>query len=407
MTIGYVSEELYGVWLTLSSILTMLGFLDIGLTQGLKNKLAEAIAREDWNEGKALVSTAYLLMAMIFIPVCLVLEAVVPFINWPSLLNVDSAFGGDITRTMVILVGFFCLQMIVNVFVSVVAAFQKVALSSSFNVIGQILSLLAIGILTKTVPSSLTVLCFAISAMPIIVTIIATLILFSGPFRAVSPSFSCADRKYFGSLFSLGYKFFIINVQVVVLYQSTNLLISNVSSPLQVTSYNLAYRYLSLAMMVYTAITAPLWPAYTDAFVKRDYEWMRQMRKRMHLVFALSAAACLMMIALSGPFYHFWLDGRAEIPFTMTCVVGLYIIVYCWMNLNGTLIVGMGKIQLETVIVVVGMLLHIPLSLFLSRYIGAYGVLASMIFINLMYGLIFHIQVGKLLSGKATGIWNK
>ena len=42
LTIGYVSAELYGVWLTLSSIMTWLGFLDVGFTQGLKNKLTEA-----------------------------------------------------------------------------------------------------------------------------------------------------------------------------------------------------------------------------------------------------------------------------------------------------------------------------------------------------------------------------
>ena len=38
LTIGYVSSDLYGVWLTLSSILTWLTFLDIGISQGLKNK---------------------------------------------------------------------------------------------------------------------------------------------------------------------------------------------------------------------------------------------------------------------------------------------------------------------------------------------------------------------------------
>ena len=43
-TIGYVSAELYGVWLTVASIMTWVHFLDLGFTQGLKNKLTEAIA---------------------------------------------------------------------------------------------------------------------------------------------------------------------------------------------------------------------------------------------------------------------------------------------------------------------------------------------------------------------------
>ena len=74
LTIGYISPELYGVWMTLSSIMSWLVFLDIGFTQGMKNKVTEAIALEKWDRARMLVSTTYMMMALIFIPVCLVLE---------------------------------------------------------------------------------------------------------------------------------------------------------------------------------------------------------------------------------------------------------------------------------------------------------------------------------------------
>ena len=82
-------------------------------------------------------------------------------------------------------------------------------------------------------------------------------------------------------------------------------------------------------------------------------------------------------------------------------------IAYCWMNLNGTLIVGMGKVTLETMIVVIGMVVHIPLSLLLSKFIGVYGVLVSQIAINLFYAIIFYKQVNLILNKKAHGIWNR
>ena len=90
LTIGYVSSELYGVWLTLSSILAWLSFLDIGLSQGLKNKLTEAIAQGNWKKGKSLVSTTYFTMMLIFFPLCIVLEVIVPLISWSNLLNVNA-----------------------------------------------------------------------------------------------------------------------------------------------------------------------------------------------------------------------------------------------------------------------------------------------------------------------------
>lgn len=60
MTLGYVSSELYGIWLTLSSIMMWLSFFDVGFTLGLKNKLAEAIALNNW-EKVSLLSVQHIL----------------------------------------------------------------------------------------------------------------------------------------------------------------------------------------------------------------------------------------------------------------------------------------------------------------------------------------------------------
>lgn len=407
LTIGYVSSEMYGVWIALSSILTWLGFLDIGFSQGLKNRLTEAIARDDWKRGKALVSTTYFLMVLIFVPVCLILEGIIPLINWSDLLNVGSQYEQEIRNVMYVLIAFACLQMVVNVLSSVIAAFQKVALSSIFVPIGNVISLAVIYILTKTCPPSLIALAFSLAAMPILVTIIASVIFFCGQFRKVAPSITNIDLHLTKDLFSLGYKFFIINIQVVVLYQSTNILISHVSSPNEVTYYNVAYRLLSCAMMAYNIITGPLWPAYTDAYTRGDYDWMRAMRKKMQKVLLLSVLGCALITLCSPIIYSVWIGDEVKVPFQMTTLVALYVSVYCWMNLNGTLVVGMGKLKLETMLVLVGMLVHIPIALFLGNSIGAYGVLVSLIAINVLYAVMLEIQVGKIFNRAATGIWNQ
>ena len=405
LTIGYISPDLYGVWMTLSSIMTWLVFLDIGFTQGMKNKVTEAIALNQRDRAKSLVSTTYFMMILIFIPLCLFLELIIPLVDWTKLLNVNVAYQLEIIKTVQILVVFFCMNMILNVLDSIVAAFQQVALSNSFSAFGQILALGAIYFCIHFVKPSLDVLVFAISAMPVLITLVASFILYGKSYKEVSPSWQSVDFKKIPELFSLGYKFFVINIQVVVLYQSTNFLIANLSSPLQVTSYNIAYKYLNLAMMVCTIIFAPLWPAYTDAYTRKDFEWMRRIRQKMFSVYGVMVFACITMILLSPWFYNLWVGDKTHIPLLMTCLVGLYVMAYSWMNLNGTLVVGMGTIKVETIIVCIGMIVHIPLSLFLGKFYSAYGVLISMILINLFYGLIFHIQVSKILKGKASGIW--
>lgn len=405
ITIGYVSAELYGVWLTLSSIMTWLSFMDIGFTQGLKNRLTEAIAVEDWTRGRELVSTTYFMMLIIFIPVCCILILLVPLVDWCSLLNVNSIYSDEVSKVMVVVIGFACLHMIVNVIVSVVAAFQKVALSNSFPVIGNLLSLMVIIVLTKTCPPSLVYLSLTFCSLPVLVTVVASIFLYHKAFNKVSPSISCIRFGFIKDLWGLGYKFFIINIQALVLYQSTNVLISYVSSPLDVTSYNLAYRYLNLSMMLFTIITAPLWPAYTDAYAKGDYEWMTNTRNKMQKVFIASIIAAVVMVLISPIFYKIWVGDKAEVPFMMTIIVALYVIAFCWMNLNGTLIVGMGKLKIQTYLCVFGMIVHIPFSLLLSKFFGPYGVLVSLTAITFIYAIVVRVQVKKILNKTATGLW--
>ena len=277
ITLGYVSSELYGIWLTLSSVVIWLNFFDVGFTLGLKNKLTEAIALGQWDRGKSLVSTAYFMMTIIFLPLCLLLELFIPFVEWALFLNVSEIYNTEIQKVMSVLVLCFCLQMIINVLSSVIAAFQKVALSSVFPVIGNFFSLIVIYLFTKLYPPSLLRLAVVISVMPILVGVVASVILFSSQFKKVAPSFKLIDRMYIKDLFSLGLRFFIIQIQVVVIFQTTNILISNLSGSNDVTSYNIAYKYIGIGLMVYNIILAPLWPAFTDAYTRKDYAWMRSM----------------------------------------------------------------------------------------------------------------------------------
>lgn len=407
MTLSYMSSELYGIWLTLSSIMLWLNFFDVGFTLGLKNKLAEAIAKEDWERGKSLVSTTYLMMIAIFFPLWLILEVSVPFINWSTFLNVDFVYNAEIARAMHILVACFCLQMIVNVLTAVIAAFQKVALSSAFPVLGNFLSLVAIFLLTKFCPPSLVALACTISVFPILVILIASVVLYSRSFKAVAPSISSINKSYIKELLGLGYKFFLIQIQVVVLFQSTNILISNVAGPNEVTYYNIAYKYLGIAMMIYTIFLSPLWPAFTDAYTKKDYKWMKNIYKKMSMVFLVSAIAVIGMMFISSFVYKIWIGKEISIPINMTIAVGIYMIIYSWDALQVNMINGIGAVKLQTYITLLGLIIHVPLSLYLGRYIGALGVVSSMILINILYSTVFTIQINKLLNNEAKGIWSK
>ncbi len=407
MTLGYLSQELYGIWLTISSIMLWLNFFDVGLTLGLKNKLSEALAKNDIEKGKSLVSTTYIVMLIIFLPLCLIGECVIPYVDGSSFLNVSQIYNEELSHVVSILLVCFSLQMIFNVITAVVSAHQKVALASAFPVIGNLCSVIVIYLLNIFTKPSLTNLASAISYIPALVLMISSFILYTGKLKPVKPSVSYFDKSNIKDILNLGIKFFIIQIQMIVLYQATNILISNVSSPSDVTSYNIAYKYIGVASMTFNIILAPLWPAFTDAYMKNDWSWMKQIYGKMRKVYAILLGGVILMVILSPVAYKLWIGDRAIIPLTMTVVVALFVIVHAWDALQIILINGIGKVKLQTYITLVGLICHIPLSLLLGKHIGAIGVVISMVIINIIYSIVFTIQLHKLLNKKALGIWNK
>lgn len=407
MTLGYVSAEIYGVWLTISSVLHWLTYMDVGFTLGLKNRLAEALAKGDYPKGKRLVSTTYFIMIVIFIPLAIILYFASPYFDWCKILNVNPTNQEIILKTIQILFIFVALQMIVNVFIAVVAAHQKTALSSLFNVIGQIFSLIIIGTMTRFVEPSLINLAFAYSMMPIIIVTISSIFYYKTSLHRIAPSLKYINVNYIRDLWSLGIKFFIIQVQQIVLFQATNLLITHIEGPEAVTQYNISYKILNVVVMIYAIILNPLWPAYTDAFAKKDYKWMNNIYKKMKKVYIFLLVLIIIITIISPILYKIWIGDKVSVPFILTVSISLYTLIHCWDSLQIMLINGIGAVKLQTYIILIGLIVHIPLSLCLGQYIGMYGVIASMCIINSIYATFFTIQIRKLLNQTATGIWIK
>lgn len=99
------------------------------------------------------------------------------------------------------------------------------------------------------------------------------------------------------------------------------------------------------------------------------------------------------MVAVSPIAYKLWIGDKADIPFLMTLLVAVYMMINNWDSLQVNLINGIGTIKLQLYVTLIGLVLHIPLSLLFGKYIGAYGVLCSMIFINVIYSIFLQFKL--------------
>lgn len=407
LTINFVSSEIYGIWLTLSSVISWLSFFDVGFGLGLRNRLTTALAHEDYKKGKIYVSTTYCILFVIFSIICVMGYYGAGVIDWCKLLNISTEYNDVLITSSRIIIVTFCVTIVLKLIQNVFQAYQMTAAAASVDTVGQILSLALIYFLTKITFPSLNNLALVFCCSPLVVYVVYSLFMYCGRFKQVAPSFSSIDFSYAKDLFSLGGQFFIIQIICIILYQSVNFVISHYCGPEQVTTYNVAYKYLNCALMVLNIIMAPLWSGYNDAVAKNDYDWMRAVYKRLIKLNVLVVAGVLVMILISPIVYRIWVGDSVSVPFMVSVFIGLYMICQTISTLHASILNGMSIIKVQIIQAVLQGVIFIGSIVIIGGGLNLIGILIIMLITAIIPAVILPVQVKLLLNNQAKGIWTK
>ena len=92
----HVDRADYGVLLTLTSIVGWVGYMDIGLGNGLRNKLPEFLAKGDFHSAKKIVSGCYVTLAIYVALIIAIFLIISPFVDWLGVLNSPTSDADEI-----------------------------------------------------------------------------------------------------------------------------------------------------------------------------------------------------------------------------------------------------------------------------------------------------------------------
>jgi O-antigen/teichoic acid export membrane protein len=350
------------------------------------------------------VSTTYAALVVIATGVFIIFLIGNHFINWPKVLNAQS---NNLTELALIVFGFFCLQFISQIINTVLTAFHSPAKSSLIGVIGQLMVLIIIFILTKTTQGSLIYLGLTLAGVPVVVQAVASIWLYNTEYKIVKPSFKAIDFKYVKDLLGIGGVFFIIQIGALILFQTDNIIITQLFGPQKVTVFNVAYKLFSMVMMVSGIILTPFWAAYTDAYAKDDFDWMRSSIKKTRSIWLILSGGSVLLFLISPFVFRIWLHDQVQVPVSIAIAMTLYVTGFNWMQVNCSFLNGIGKVRIQLYLYIFSIIVNIPMAIFLAKFFGIAGVTLSNVVIFIIMGIVLSIQCNKILNKSATGLWNK
>lgn len=408
LTIDFVNPTQYGIWLTLSSLMSWFFFFDIGLTNGFRNRFAEAKAKGKIKLARVYVSTTYAALFILYILMLLIVLPVNMIIDWSEILNVDPSYKVELCKVFMIMISCLGLNIVAQVFATLVTADQRPVLASFIQVAGQAVAFIIILILVHTVSTgNLLSLAFIFSGTPVIILILASIYFYCSRYHCYRPSFGYVRFRYVKNILGIGGKFFMITTSMLFIFQLMNVIISRVLGPETVTEYNIAYKYFNVLFMAAILVLNPFWSAFTDAYTRGDYEWMRRMFRKLEYMWLLSIPIIILMYFCAPWFYQFWIKDAVTVSTPVNISVAIYVSLLMLANVYMYLINGIGKVHIQLFIYLIFAIIAYPMMTLACRMWGIPGLLAIPTLVYVFQALLGRIQLLKILRNEAIGIWDK
>lgn len=409
LLINYLNSTQYGIWLTIITFTSWFAIFDLGLGNGMKNKLIEFLAVNDLISAKKYVSTTYLSMTLVCFIVLLVVLVLNPLIPWNQVFNITGALNSSISTATSIVLIFTLVSMILRLMNSLLHAYQQSYKVDVISLISQLLGFISLLLAKEFFEPSLIVMALVFSLSQGFILLIINIYLFRTTFKALIPSFKSFDRKLIKGVTNLGGRFFFIQIAGLIMYMTDNFIIARLFGPGEVTVYNIALKYFGILSMGWAMIAVPLWPMTTKAYYLNDMVWINKMIKKLVKLWVLTIALGLIMFLISNIFYKLWIGNKVIIPTSVSISLLFYSCVSVFATIMATFINGIGKIKMQAYITGFVAIVNIPLAIFFSRGLswGVIGVPIATTVCLIISSFFAFVQSHKIINLKAAGIWNK
>lgn len=407
LTIDYLNSDIYGVWLAITNVLYYFSFFDVGLGNGMRNYLAESISTGNYERGRAYLTSTLFMLTLIALAMGAVALPLAYFADLPALMHVTAISGAELRTAMIIAISFTLVLFVVKNIGYIFVALQKYAVYDFLAVAGNALALLVIFILTRTTTGHLVYAIAAFVTIPVAVYLVAAIPIFRR-YPQLRPRRSAIDFSITRPIVSKGLGFFLIQItSCVVIFGSSNFIILRLVDAESVTVFGISYKLFHAISMAYLIVLAPMWSAYTDAYVKGDFPWIRKTFRRALSIWGLTLVGGAVLLAVSPIVYSLWLGDRVSVPLTISACTLLYISAYNLNNCVTYLLNGFNKIRVQILTSVIFTIVYLAAVPLCGMRFGVEGIVLCMALSYTAMALIHLYQCRLLINEKATGIWNK
>lgn len=381
LMLNYLNSKEYGLWVLILSITNWVYTFDIGIGNGLKNKIAQYLNLKNYNKIKKYIITSYFFVTILSLIIFCLIYISFKILNLNILLKVNFFNRNELLFLMIINVGFVCFNFILSLCNNIFIGSQKMYLSGLNNILSQILNFIFIGVLYLKEEKSIFYLSISYGISISISHIIFTIFYFNKN-KILIPKISDVSLDKLHGILNIGGKIFIIQIAGLIIFSTDNFIITNFLGPEMITEYNIVYKFFSIPFIAINLILGPVWPEATKEYYDRNYEWFKNILKKLKKVFILLVLIMLLMICIGKKFIFIWTTYKIDPSILLVIITSISIMLTCYSHIYATILTGINEINFLMALSIVQAIMNIFLSYVFIKYtnLGVNGVVLATCF---------------------------
>ena len=407
LTLHYLGPERYGLWMTISSLVAILAFADLGIGNGMLNAIAAANGRDDRAGIQVYVSSGFFVLSVVAALMLLTFAAVYPIVDWAAIFNVKTDLArSEVGPAAAVFVACFALAIPVAIVQRVQMGMQRGFLASLWQCLSSVLGLAGV-LVAIWLEAGLPWLVLAYFGAPLVASALNSWLFFGRMQPELAPSRVAVSRTAARTLLRTGGLFLVLQVVAAVAYASDSLVIAQLLGAAAVSDFAVPERMFSLITLLLAMVLAPLWPAYGEAIVRGDSHWVRKTLTRSVGTAVAVAAVLSACLVLAAPGLLFAWVGNAVAPSLLLLVaLGVWKTVEAGGSALAVFLNGAQIVRAQIVMAVLTAGSALLLKMTLVPRIGVSGVVWATIASYLVFtgipSILLLPRILRSLSGKAT-----
>ena len=413
LTIHYLGVERYGLWMTITSVVSLLWFADLGMGNGLLNAIADAHGRDDRESVRRYVSSAFFVLLAVAAVLLVAFALVYPFVPWPRLFNVSTAQAGrEAGPALFIFLAYFLCNMPLDVVQRVQTGHQEGFATNLWTAVGSVLGLGGL-CLALHLGGGLAWLILGLLGGQLLGVAANWAREFGFARPELLPAWSFVNRAAAHRILSTGVMFFVLSVCNALNVPLDNIVITQVLGPAAVTQYSVPMRFFQLVASLAAMFVVPLWPAYGEALARQDLAWVKSTVYRSLGYSALILTPVALALAAAGKFIvRVWVGTQVQPTYVLLFGMALWA-VFLTLNLAISMFLsGVGELKFQVAVALSASLTSLLLRIVMARMLGTSGVIWASCLVLAIADAVLILYVPRLLDriakvplalGKAVG----